>query len=189
MKLPLFNFKVRILSIMLKLMPNKKACLILSLLCVAISVAFVCLGHYYLIKHNNVIYVVNIDKIYEKSMVAEKGKEHLALVVQTLKSGLKQAESIYGEKGTHPSNEIMQRGSMKIESQYKNEINKINKIVDETLISAIHTWLLKNKDALIVTNTLFLGYGDSTDITTDIIKIMDKEEIIYPDLPKVFIEK
>lgn len=134
------------------------------------------------------VVVVDVQKVFRESDVADKARNHLKQVHLSLQEGMKAIEAVYGLKGSHPSSQIMQEGIQRLELQYKAEEQAVNQIVTQVLATTAQAWSDEHPDKVVIARNLVLGAGKEADITDDIIEKMKMVSPVFSDIPTVTVK-
>lgn len=134
------------------------------------------------------VVVVDVQKVFKESAVAEKARNHLEQVRFSLQKGLKEIEDVYGVKGSHPSPEVLQEGIQCLELQFKAEEQAANQIVAQVLATTAQAWSDEHPDKVVMARNLVLGVGKNADITNDIIENMKAISPLFADVPTVTVK-
>ncbi|HEC5166112.1 TPA: hypothetical protein R3U69_002672 [Escherichia coli] len=129
--------------------------------------------------------VVNTQKVFEVSQAAEAGRQHLEKVRERLQAGAEKIREVYGPEGSHPSEQVLREGEMRLEQQFRVETEAVNAEVARVLQLTTQAWAEAHPGAVVLPGTQVLGADSRTDITDEIVTEMAKQEVKFASLPEV----
>ncbi|EJJ4342563.1 hypothetical protein NI443_004825 [Salmonella enterica] len=134
------------------------------------------------------VVVVDVQKVYRESAVADKARAHQEQVRVSLQKGLEEIDAVYGTKGSHPSSQILQEGAQRLELQFKAEEQAANQVVAQVLATTTQAWSEEHPDKVVIARNLVLGAGKNADITGDILEKMKTVTPVFAEVPTVTVK-
>lgn len=134
------------------------------------------------------VVVVDVQRIFRESVPADKAREHLEQVKDSLLKGVNVVDSIYGEKGTSPSAQARQEAVQRINLQFRLEEQAVNQSVMNVLTSVTQEWGKGHPGKIVLPRESVLSSGNETDITGDILAKMKDITPHFGKLPEVTVK-
>ena len=128
--------------------------------------------------------VVDVEKVLTDSAAAKAANEHLAKVQAVLQKGYADLEKRV-EKATKEEREReLEAGRRVLERQMQIELQAARAVVSKHMLEAVQEWR-KSKGGVVLAKAQVLDYSPKLDITTEVIKGMDKKPVQFNALPVV----
>lgn len=131
------------------------------------------------------IAVIDTQKIYRESAPSEQGRRHLQKVRESLETGAKSLEAVYGDKGTHPSRQTLENGVQRLNLQYQGEEQAVNKAIGDVLALTAREWLSEHPGTVVIPAAAAIAWQEEVNITDDILKRMKKKQATFGTVPVV----
>ena len=137
------------------------------------------------------IAVVDAERILAQSTPGKKGQEHLNEVQKVLQKGYNDLVSLYrGRENSPEAQEIIRQGQAALEQQMAVERNAVLAVLQSELMAATEAWQKKNpKIQAVVSRQLLLGAVPKLDVTSAVMKEMNKRTPKFAALPTVTVNK
>lgn len=161
---------------------NKLSYLCASVMALALSFAFVPASHAI-----DGLAVVDTNRILSESQPGKAGEAHLTKVRNVLQKGLDDLQKIYkGKEKTAEAQGAIRQGYMAVEQQLATERQAVLQILSKALDTAVQEWRKGNKKVqAVVSKQMLLDNDAEIDVTTAVMKEMDKQKPTFPPLPNV----
>lgn len=137
------------------------------------------------------IAVVDAERILAQSTPGKKGQEHLNEVQKVLQKGYNDLVALYrGRENSPEAQEIIRQGQAALEQQMAVERNAVLAVLQSELMAATEAWQKKNpKVQAVVSRQLLLGAVPKLDVTSAVMKEMNKRTPKFAALPTVTVNK
>ncbi|MCI7404297.1 MULTISPECIES: OmpH family outer membrane protein [unclassified Pyramidobacter] len=137
------------------------------------------------------IAVVDAERILAQSTPGKKGQEHLNEVQKVLQKGYNDLVALYrGRENSPEAQEIIRQGQAALEQQMAVERNAVLAVLQSELMAATEAWQKKNpKIQAVVSRQLLLGAVPKLDVTSAVMKEMNKRTPKFAALPTVTVNK
>ena len=137
------------------------------------------------------IAVVDAERILAQSTPGKKGQEHLNEVQKVLQKGYNDLVALYrGRENSPEAQEIIRQGQAALEQQMAVERNAVLAVLQSELMAATEAWQKKNpKIRAVVSRQLLLGAVPKLDVTSAVMKEMNKRTPKFAALPTVTVNK
>lgn len=137
------------------------------------------------------IAVVDAERILAQSTPGKKGQEHLNEVQKVLQKGYNDLVALYrGRENSPEAQEIIRQGQAALEQQMAVERNAVLAVLQSELMAATEAWQKKNpKVQAVVSRQLLLGADSKLDVTSAVMKEMNKRTPKFAALPTVTVNK
>lgn len=129
------------------------------------------------------IAVIDTLKIFRESVPAEQGRGHLKKVRESLMTGAKSLDAVYGDKGSHPSRQALENGVQRLSQQYQVEKHTVNRTVDDILALTVREWLSEHPGTVVVPASGTIAWQEDVNITDDILKRMKNKKATFGTVP------
>ena len=137
------------------------------------------------------ISVIDVAKIFAESTPAEEARKHLAEVQEVLKKGLDDVVALYGDRVAAPeAQQAIAQARNVLQQQMNVEQQAADAVVRNLLIEVTNDWVENHKDVdMLVSRQQVVFAKPELDITADLLAEMNKKTPVFPELPKVNINK
>lgn len=137
------------------------------------------------------IAVVDAERILAQSTPGKNGQEHLNEVQKVLQKGYNDLVALYrGRENSPEAQEIIRQGQAALEQQMAVERNAVLAVLQSELMAATEAWQKKNpKVQAVVSRQLLLGAVPKLDVTSAVMKEMNKRTPKFAALPTVTVNK
>ncbi|HFV6277036.1 TPA: OmpH family outer membrane protein, partial [Escherichia coli] len=130
------------------------------------------------------IAVVNIDAVYNQSPAGELARTHLNEVRSILEKGYEDAQKAFADNEN--KDVLLLDARQKLERQYVIEEHNAKMVLSRAIDNAINNWRKDNTGNIAVLSSgVVLSHNDSADITKEIMALVEKEHLVFSQLPKV----
>ena len=148
---------------------------------VVLLLLIVLTGVFYM-KKSKEIAVVNIDAIYNQSAAGDMVRKHLNEVKSILEKGYEDAQKAFADNANKEA--LLLDARQKLERQY--EENSAKMVLSRAIDNAIGTWRKDNpKNIAVLSSGVVLAHNESADITKEVMALVEKENLVFNQLPKV----
>ena len=134
--------------------------------------------------------VVDVDRIFRESMPGKAAEAHLEQSLSVLQKGMDEFRVLYaGREDTDEAQAALREVQIALERQFAAERLAVQQVLTTHLNQVVQTWFAGNKQrnaprAVAPASALF-AYHPDLDITDVVMREMDKEKPVFPDLPTV----
>lgn len=150
---------------------------------VVLLLLIVLTGVFYM-KKSKEIAVVNIDAIYNQSAAGDMVRKHLNEVKSILEKGYEDAQKAFADNANKEA--LLLDARQKLERQYVIEENSAKMVLSRAIDNAIGTWRKDNpKNIAVLSSGVVLAHNESADITKEVMALVEKENLVFNQLPKV----
>ena len=150
---------------------------------VVLLLLIVLTGVFYM-KKSKEIAVVNIDAIYNKSAAGDMVRKHLNEVKSILEKGYEDAQKAFADNANKEA--LLLDARQKLERQCVIEENSAKMVLSRAIDNAIGTWRKDNpKNIAVLSSGVVLAHNESADITKEVMALVEKENLVFNQLPKV----
>lgn len=150
---------------------------------VVLLLLIVLTGVFYMKKLKEIA-VVNIDTIYNQSTAGDMARKHLNEVKSILEKGYEDAQKAFADNANKEA--LLLDARQKLERQYVIEENSAKMVLSRAIDNAIGTWRKDNpKNIAVLSSGVVLAHNESADITKEVMTLVEKENLVFNQLPKV----
>ena len=147
---------------------------------VVLLLLIVLTGVFYM-KKSKEIAVVNI---YNQSAAGDMVRKHLNEVKSILEKGYEDAQKAFADNANKEA--LLLDARQKLERQYVIEENSAKMVLSRAIDNAIGTWRKDNpKNIAVLSSGVVLAHNESADITKEVMALVEKENLVFNQLPKV----
>lgn len=131
--------------------------------------------------------VVDTSKVLSESKPGKAGEAHLQKVQVVLQKGLDDLQKIYkGKEKSAEAQNAIREGYVALERQMAAERQAVLQVLAGCLEKAVKEWRSDNKKYdIVISRQTLLDSAASVDVTTSVMKEMDKQKAEFPELPTV----
>ena len=128
--------------------------------------------------------IVDVEKVLNESAAAKAANEHLAKVQAVLQKGFNDLEKRMEKAKKEERDRELEAGRRVLERQMQIELQAARAVVNQHMLEAVQEWR-KSKGGVVLAKAQVLDYSPKLDITTEVIKGMDKKPVQFNALPVV----
>ena len=128
--------------------------------------------------------IVDVEKVLSDSAAAKAANEHLAKVQAVLQKGFNDLEKRMEKAKKDERERELEAGRRVLERQMQIELQAAHAVVSKHMLEAVQEWR-KSKGGVVLAKAQVLDYSPKLDITTEVIKGMDKKPVQFNALPVV----
>ena len=128
--------------------------------------------------------VVDVERVLTDSAAAKAANEHLAKVQAVLQKGFNDLEKRMEKAAKEERERELEAGRCVLERQMQIELQAARAVVSQLMLEAVQEWR-KSKGGVVLAKAQVLDYSPKLDITTEVIKGMDKKPVQFNALPVV----
>lgn len=149
---------------------------------VVLLLLIVLTGVFYM-KKSKEIAVVNIDAIYNQSAAGDMVRKHLNEVKSILEKAMRMRKAFADNANKEA---LLLDARQKLERQCVIEENSAKMVLSRAIDNAIGTWRKDNpKNIAVLSSGVVLAHNESADITKEVMALVEKENLVFNQLPKV----
>ncbi|EOU7963107.1 OmpH family outer membrane protein, partial [Escherichia coli] len=124
------------------------------------------------------------DAIYNQSAAGDMVRKHLNEVKSILEKGYEDAQKAFADNANKEA--LLLDARQKLERQYVIEENSAKMVLSRAIDNAIGTWRKDNpKNIAVLSSGVVLAHNESADITKEVMALVEKENLVFNQLPKV----
>ena len=137
------------------------------------------------------IAVIDVAKVFASSLPAEKARTHLAEVQKVLKKGLDDVVALYADRVAAPeAQQAIAQARNLLQQQLNVEQQAADAVIRNLLTEVTNDWVKDHDELdLVLTRQQVVFAKKEHDITDQLIEKMNTKEPVFPDLPKVNINR
>jgi len=137
--------------------------------------------------------VVDVERIFRESVPGKAADAHLEQTLSVLQKGMDEFRLLYaGREDTDEAQAALREVQIALERQFAAERLAVQQVLTTHLNQVVQTWLIGNKQRnaprAVAPATAFFAYHPDLDVTDVIMREMDKEKPVFPDLPTVTVQ-
>ncbi|EFK7798449.1 OmpH family outer membrane protein, partial [Escherichia coli] len=114
----------------------------------------------------------------------DMARKHLNEVKSILEKGYEDAQKAFADNANKEA--LLLDARQKLERQYVIEENSAKMVLSRAIDNAIGTWRKDNpKNIAVLSSGVVLAHNESADITKEVMTLVEKENLVFNQLPKV----
>ena len=157
--------------------------------CTALLILMLCNG----IAWADRLAVVDVERIFRESVPGKAADAHLEQTLSVLQKGMDEFRLLYaGREDTDEAQAALREVQIALERQFAAERLAVQQVLTTHLNQVVQTWLIGNKQRnaprAVAPANAFFAYHPDLDVTDVIMREMDKEKPVFPDLPTVTLQ-
>lgn len=131
--------------------------------------------------------VVDTARVLTESKPGRDGEAHLQKVRDVLQQGLADLQKLYkGKEKSKEAQAALQNGHAALERQLAVERQAVLQALGQCLDAAVKQWRKANgKYEVVLARQNLLDHAPAVDMTAAVMKEMDKQKPVFPELPTV----
>lgn len=137
------------------------------------------------------IAVVDTVKLATNSKPGRAAADYLTKVQTSLQKSMDEVQSLYkGKENTEEGRNAILQGKSALDQQLMLYRQAVAAELDKAIAESITDWRKKNKKTqIILPGAAVMDFDNDAEITSEIMPLLDKKTIKFPEMPKVTVNK